>query len=244
MPKRKAPSYLKQNVQTTKLRRNPASMYTGRVPMATKSAIAKAIANSRETKFVNKAETELSLSTVSVTSPHIYAMAVPIAEGTGVEQRVGHQISPVMNELKYILFNNATHSIIARVIYFRDKTGRTESQIRTDFFEGDNGIDGPVNGNLSDMIKTPNRELFHIYHDEMINLGYENAVGITTPHSRVATGTLKIKPLKTLTFSEPTNTLPTKDMYYFAVLLRRADNDESIGEEVEFSYRSSMYYKD
>lgn len=217
----------------------------GRVPMATKSAIAKAISESRETKFVNVGQTEVSLTTVSGTSPYIFPMATPSQEGTGVEQRIGHQINPIANELKFILFNNATKSVIARVIYFRTKNGMLENAIRNDFFEGTAGIDNPSSGNLSDMIKPVNREYFHVYHDEMINLGYENAVGITTPHARVATGTIRVKPLKTMTFSEPTNGgYPVTGMYYCAILIRRADNDESIGEEVEFSYRSSMYYKD
>ena len=202
-------------------------------PPVSAATIRKAIAAARETKHVFTELTEANLSTVSASIPYTYFFPVP-AVGPSSNERIGNKINPTSISLKCLLHNNGSKVVHARLLVLKLKHSLTTTEIQNELFEGINGQDVTVDATLQDLIKRPNREAFVVLHDEIITLGYE-AAGYSTPHSRAAVRSLRFKPNANQIYHDEDLARPVINDYVFALLPKKTDADESLGETIEFS---------
>jgi len=214
------------------------------VPAATRRAITSAVARARETKYAFAGVQEANLTTVTPATPFLYNFP-DVRQGTQSYERVGNKIEPTKLEASFIMHNNSSVTVYARVMVFRLKGSFVSNAIlQNEFFEGVLGQDQPISNNLSDLIRKHDKETIDMMYDEVIPLGYE-AAGYSTPNARMAHRKLSFKPrVKNMVYQDTDQTQPVKDNYWLGVIFRRADDDENIGETIEFTNELGMYYKD
>jgi len=214
------------------------------VSKPTKSAIRALISASRETKEVINRGVEFLLSTVS--GEDIYITNFPVPQtGNGSHNRVGREISPIKLSMKYLLHNNSSQTLYVRAMVLRVRQGYAlaNGDLDNRLFEGTGGQDVRPAGDIKDMISTPDRQEFVVMYDRIHTLGYD-AAGYSSPNPRVAIGIKDFVPLKSMHFEDNDFDQPITDRYILVMIPRRSDNDESLGEALEFTSDLTMLYKD
>jgi len=214
------------------------------VSKPTKSAIRALISAARETKEVINRDTEFQLATVSPNDIYVSNFPVP-QSGSGSHQRVGREISPVKLRMRYLMHNNSSQTIYVRALVLRVKQGYAlaNEDIDNRLFEGLAGTDVRPAGTVLDMLSQVDRQEFTVMYDRIHTLGYD-AAGYSSPNPRVVVAKQDFKPLKNMHFEDNDFDQPIADRYILVTIPRRSDNDESIGETLEFTYDLTMLFKD
>lgn len=209
----------------------------------TNAAIRKAVQAARETKKCSSRNQEVSLTTIGGGGYYIYDFPVPDI-GASSEDRIGCKITPTKMQFKWLFNNNSTKDVFMRVCVLRSKQGRaySNSDLMSKVFDGTGGYDGTVTGTVHDLIATINEEELQVVRDFNVQIGPSQNYNVA--HAPVKMGVVNFKPSSQMVFTDDSSQSSVNHRYIVLLIPRRADNDESTGETVEFSYDMSMWFKD
>lgn len=154
-----------------------------KVSPSLKSYIKKQIHNNMENKVILGYAVNQTITTASASNPFTIQNLLPtIAQGTGHSSRIGNEItirsayvSGYVNLLPYNAVTNPLSTpVMVKMWLCSSKTVNTNlissTDISTSFFEINNGSVG-FQGNMLDMILTPNRDSWTIYATKKFELG-------------------------------------------------------------------------
>lgn len=181
-----------------------------KVSQTIKKYVKKAIHTNIENKMFTGYNSNQPISTVNGSNvPQYVSLAPAIALGMTVQNRIGNEIRIVkgqarivVNLLPYALLSNtAIVPLLVRVIFFSLKQSNTNALTSTftnNFWQVGSTSVGPQ-GNILDMLYTPNKELMTVYKDTKFRIG---ASYVTSTSPVTSNGYYDNSPMtKSLTFN-------------------------------------------
>lgn len=183
------------------------------------------------------AETEVNVS--SAVSYFIDADVSQLAQGTALGARVGANINPVGFRLAYVLHNNSSVPVYARMIVISVPNADITAAGGSILF-GNGAQLAPVAENLQDIVFRMNTKRFKVLYDKVHRIaGLGDGTGIETVMRKAYVRL----PSTRRTFPQITSSDSHKDNLRFIVICRGADNDTT-ANVIEMTYEFSYYYKD
>lgn len=206
-------------------------------PQKVSAMIRKQINKKLETKIFGESASEQSISSASAGT--VFSTPSVVAQGNGMNQRIGSQIRPIGFLLDYILHNNSAVAGYARVLVVTSNHGDYTANTDTWLAGTDSGGQAPVAERLTDVFFRPNKKQFNkVLYDKTHRIaGLGDGTGVETVHRR------KLIKFNALLDIEPGETDALMNNVRMLVLFRSADSDTT-ASVVEFTYETTMYYKD
>lgn len=205
-----------------------------------RTIVQNAIYRESETKMVSAFNNENFVNTIAA-DVTIHAVPTP-AQGVATHERIGNKIKGVGIGSKLLLHNNAGNTPCwVRCSLLEVFDGQmTDTEIKSDLFEGTGDSTVSIDGNLVNIIKKYDREFYRVLKDEVIPL-----------HGNTDTDSVKIvsfyKKLKgqEMKFNDQFANQPVGTSRFVWVLYaREADGDEDLGTNVEITSHLDYYFKE
>lgn len=243
----------------------PKRLFQG-VSRPLKNYIKRAIGQKMENKTVLGYAANQSITTASSTTPFTIQNLLPaLSIGTGVSNRVGNEVrvksayvSGYINLLPYNAVTNPLSTpIIVKMWLCSSKTINTNlisnTSIATDFFEINNGSVG-FQGNMLDMILTPNKDNWTVLQTRKFELGATTA----TNNGQVGTGgyfdsSKMTKPFyfnygkhfkNALKYNDSLTNVPTNRNLFLVVQAVNADGSSTAVNVAECHYQFRVNFED
>lgn len=205
-----------------------------------RSIVQRAIYRESETKVVSRANSEQYLNTISA-SPTIITVPTP-APGSAGNQRVGNKIKGVGIGSKLLLHNNASNTPCwARCSLLEVFDGQmSDGEIQNATFEGIADSTIGVVGEVGDIIRKYDREYYRVLKDEIVPL-----TGLNEPGAVHIVNFYKKLNGQEMKFNDQFAGKPTgSSQFVWIVYVRQANNDESVGTNVELTHTIDYYFKE
>jgi len=226
-------------VRYTKKPMRGARKTTKKTALATKAYVKKHLEANTETKIVDWSKIETTSNTLG--TPMFLDDIMSIGLGDRVSSRIGREVFARGIRFSFVLNNNATVGVLARVLFLVNKIGRNYTAYRagTEIFD-DNVSNDSTTGTLYDMTRRINKDRYRVLSDKIYKLGSSAADGSNFLQKKLWL------PMKNKLIYDNTTaaSVPELNNVIALVLVARADNDVSLGDVVECTMHSSFYYKD
>lgn len=205
-----------------------------------RSIVQKAIYRESETKMASVANSEMYINTIAA-SPAVILVPTP-SPGTAGNQRVGNKVKGVGIGSKLLLHNNASNTACwVRCSLLEVFDGQmSDEEIKNGMFEGIADSTIGVVGEVGDVIRKYDREIYRVLKDEIVPLNGLNdpgAVHIVNFYKKLSGQEMK--------FNDQFANAPTgSSKFVWVVYARQANNDESVGTNLELTYSLDYYFKE
>lgn len=201
-----------------------------------KTIVKKTIQKTQETKNHIAHFTENAGSTL--TSPNSFFHIARIPQGTGAHQRIGDTIAPTYLDVRGQVQATNQEAVWYKVFVFEKNV---QSDPLLDFLETNNGNFAPATSDLSAIYARVNNAKYKVLATRMLKTGTMS----NTANDANAAQLFHMKiPLKgKMTWDDNQND-PQKRDICLMVFGRRANNDDAVGLNFEFSYNSKLFFKD
>jgi len=210
-----------------------------------KTVIHREISKRHEVKSFLLAATESKINTLTV-GTFTTNVLTNIAQGVGVNQRIGNKIKLIGMQLKMILNNNTTTPVMVRAAILR-MYDRAQPTTTTDFFQGTTG--GTVDtadllGTTATMIR-PWSPIFvqSQYMNRVFKLGANT--GDTDSAVKTVSKFIKFRRGITCKFNDSSSTVGNiTPCIPFCLWGTETQNDLGAGVDVEYTYQIRLFYTD
>lgn len=224
----------------TKKTMRPARKTTKKTALATKAYVKKHLDANTETKISDVSKIETTSNTLG--TPMFLDTIMALSLGDRVNSRIGREVYARGIRFSFVINNNASVGVLARVLFLVNKIGRnyTAYQAGTDIFDDGTGNES-TNGTLYDMTRRINKDRYRVLSDNIYKLGSSAQDGSNFLQKKVWI------PMKNKLVYDNVTTAgipPELGNVIALVLVSRADNDVTLGDVVECTMHSSFYYKD
>ncbi len=213
---------------------------TKRTKIVPKAAVKKAVLSLAETKTKTSVVTEQAL--INTNDPLYFDFPI-IDSGSTVADRNGNKVVATGLRIRVCLHNNGTavaQQMFVRMLLLRIDEGRyrLNADITSFFFEGQTDI--TLAGNITDLLREPNREGVTVMWDRVVPLGL-NVVSTGIENVKYLEKDVKIN--HTMTFCDNLSANATNVRYALVCFARDGANDGS-ATTVEISASTRMDFKD
>jgi len=198
--------------------------------------VKKAITQAQETKNHIKFNTEFQYSTL--TSPSGFFHLATIPQGTGAHQRIGDGISPTYLDVRGQVQATNQEAVWYRIYVLEKNVAADPTQ---DLLETNNGNFAPATSDLAAIYARVNHQKYKVLATRLLKTGTMS----NTANDANAAQLFHMKiPMKGKLIYDDNATDPQKRDLVLLVMGRRANNDDTLGLNFEFSFNSKLYFKD
>jgi len=215
-----------------KAKRSARRMPSSRVKSIVKAEVKK----QAETKAQLTFQTETSFGT-TLTSPNNWYSLNNIVKGVQSHDRVGNKISPTYVDVRGCLKANANVQMYHKVMILSQNK---QSDPLLDLLEDNNGAYNPATEDLGAIYARVNTAKYTVLASRVLKTGTSNG-----GNSEELTKMFHMKmPLRGVVEYQEDESIAQKKRITIICFSRRADNDVTLGDAVEWTFNAKYYYKD
>lgn len=202
------------------------------------AAVKKVVLKNTETKYLMLSSTESTGMGSTVTSPATSYGLNSLSNGDEENQLDGLKVQGMMLDIRGSLYTAHQFPIYHKIYVLQfDK----QSSPLSDLLEDNSGAFAPAAQDLSAIYARVNTHKYRVLATRLIKTGTQSSTANDANAAKLFQMTIKTPGLYEY---DESSTAPTKKRIAMLMISRRADNDATLGEAIEWTWNSKWYYKD